>query len=684
MTSHPHPPRLAAVPVTAMDTPALPLPATAPLQDMLRPRRHPLRRHLRLALLLLPWLLAMGLGFPLLWQQMRQTFDSPVQRARDLALFQAASVAGRVIDSLRNDVRFLEAVSTLDEAAAALSSDSDTARLMLAFARGAPSYDHLRLVDADGRERLQVAYTAGPSPGLYAARGMVAERKRTLAPPDRLQNARNHIDFDRVSHLPQGEVYLSGLELRPSADGRPPQPVLRATAARFDGATLRGAVSLELLANDLLERIVALGRSHHVELLVAHPDGRWIRGPAAGRDWSDTVAATDPGLWAAMQAQADGLYRGAESGGEWTFRRIGLARELGAAAPPGRASPGPGLLLAARADRQSAAWARWRWQLPLAACMAAALFAAVVLSAQLLRSLRADARHTRALHEANRALTIANDNLRSVQGDLARAARLSSLGLMVAGVAHELNNPLGSATLALSTARQELDMLAARLRQGLRRSDLDRYVAMSDGAMQTVADAVRRAAGLVQRFKQVAVDRTSMQRRVFDLGQIVLDADPRLRHWPADGTVDLRLLLPPGLEMDSYPGPLEQAVSNLLDNAVLHAFGAQAAGAIVVEVAADGPDHVLVRVADDGVGIPAADLPQVFEPFFTTRRHAGGTGLGLHIVHQIVADVLGGTLWAESPVPAGVPVPGRGTVFTLRLPRRAPERPEAAVPVADG
>ena len=134
--------------------------------------------------------------------------------------------------------------------------------------------------------------------------------------------------------------------------------------------------------------------------------------------------------------------------------------------------------------------------------------------------------------------------------------------------------------------------------------------------------------------------------------------------------------------MDSYPGPLEQAVSNLLENAVVHAFGQQGPGTIVIEVAADGPEHVRVRVADDGTGIPAADLPQVFDPFFTTRRHAGGTGLGLHIVHQIVADVLGGTLRADSPVPQGLPVPGRGTVFTMRLPRRAPERPEAAASAA--
>ena len=634
-----------------------------------------MRHSLRLALLLLlSWLLAMALGFPLLWQQMRQTFDSPVQRARELALFQASSITYRVVDGVRDDVRFLEAVSTLDDDGAAMAADSPTARLMLAFARSAPSYDHLRLIDAAGRERLRVDYAAGTSPGASAARSVVAGRDRALALPDRLQSTRNQVDFDRVAHLPRGAVHLSAFELQPAEDGRPPQPVLRATTARYDGDRLRGAVSLELLANDLLERILVLGRSHHVELYVALPDGRWLRGPDAAPDGSTSVADTDPSLWAAMQAQTEDQYRSTE--GEWSFLPLSLSRDSETAATPGAAPFKPHLMLAARPDRGSTAWAGWRWQLPLAACMAAAVLASVVLSVQLLGGLRSDARQTLALHASNQALTQANDNLRAVRDDLARAARLSALGLMVAGVAHELNTPLGIAMLALSTARQQLDTLAERLQQGLRRSDLDHYVATSDGALRSVADALRRSAGLVQRFKQVAVDQTSMQRRGFDLAQVVLDADPRLRHWPGDGAVELRLHLAPGLEMYSYPGPLEQAVSNLLENAVVHAFGAQSSGTLVIEAAADGPDHVRVRVADDGSGIPAADLPQVFDPFFTTRRHAGGTGLGLHIVHQIVTDVLGGTLEVESPVPDGLPEPGRGTVFTLRLPRRPPDRPE--------
>ena len=173
----------------------------------------------------------------------------------------------------------------------------------------------------------------------------------------------------------------------------------------------------------------------------------------------------------------------------------------------------------------------------------------------------------------------------------------------------------------------------------------------------------------MQRFKQVAVDRTAMERRTFDLAEVVMDADPRLRHWDATGPIALRLALQEGLVMTSYPGPLEQAVANLLANALTHAFRGRDTGAISLEAIADGPTHVLVRVSDNGNGIDPADLGRVFDPFFTTSRHEGGTGLGLHIVSQIVTEVLGGTLHAENIVS---PRWGTGARFTMRLPREAP------------
>nr|WP_225540612.1 HAMP domain-containing sensor histidine kinase [Xanthomonas sp. XNM01] len=124
--------------------------------------------------------------------------------------------------------------------------------------------------------------------------------------------------------------------------------------------------------------------------------------------------------------------------------------------------------------------------------------------------------------------------------------------------------------------------------------------------------------------------------------------------------------------MDSYPGPLEQVVSNLLSNALAHAWPQGGPGRIRIRAAADGSDHVRIEVDDDGRGIPAEDLPRIFEPFFTTRRNRGGTGLGLHIVHQIVTEVLGGTIEVRSRTSdtGG----GRGTRFVVRLPRVGPER----------
>jgi signal transduction histidine kinase len=595
----------------------------------------------------------MGIGFPLLWTQMDEVFQGPLRRARADALEDAARAIARAADGLRRDVRFLGELAALDPAQGTLRAGTDSARLMLAFARGAGGYSRLYWIDAGGQERLRIEQTAaGPH----------------LAPVAQLEDARGDSSFDRAAHLPAGDVYFSGFELRRDASGnvaQPWQPVLRVATPLYDEAELRGVVLLELQASDLLDRLSAVGRANHIDLYLLHQDGHWIRGPEPARDWRSLLANTDPALWSDLQQRPDGQLQVRDD--TWEFRRLDVARGPGVPSGQSGAQDDLKLRLLARVDPQAQSEAGWRWKQPLAAAMAAVLAVALLLALQLARSMRTEARHTRELRAANRALTEANDNLHSMQADLTRAERLSSLGLMVAGVAHELNTPLGSATLALSTARQELDQLAQRLQQGLRRSDLEHYVQAGGAGLETVREAVRRAAALVQRFKQVAVDRASMQRRVFDLAQIVTDADPRLQHWPADGRIALRLQLAPGLEMDSYPGPLEQVVSNLLENALLHAFDGRARGCITLQALADGAEHVLLRFADDGNGIPEAQLPRIFDPFFTTRRHAGGTGLGLHIVHQTVVDLLGGTLHAEN-------APGGGAVFVLRLPRRAPQR----------
>jgi signal transduction histidine kinase len=173
------------------------------------------------------------------------------------------------------------------------------------------------------------------------------------------------------------------------------------------------------------------------------------------------------------------------------------------------------------------------------------------------------------------------------------------------------------------------------------------------------------AGELIQSFKQVAVDRSAADRREFDLGegttQIVASLRPVLKQAPITLVVDCA----EGLLMDSYPGPYGQVITNLFLNAVTHAFPGGRPGCVIIETRALGDNEVEVIVTDDGVGMTEDVCRQAFDPFFTTRRSEGGTGLGLHIIHNLVTQRLGGRLMLDSE-------PGRGTVFKLVLPRQAP------------
>jgi signal transduction histidine kinase len=256
--------------------------------------------------------------------------------------------------------------------------------------------------------------------------------------------------------------------------------------------------------------------------------------------------------------------------------------------------------------------------------------------------------------------------LREAQQSLIDAEKLAALGALVAGVAHEVNNPVGiSLTVASSLARR-CDEFSAELQQGaLRRSRLDKFVGgIRDAAQQLVAN-LERAADLIQSFKQVAVDRSHAERRDFDLReateQIVASVRPVLRR----SLLTLALDVPDGIVMDSYPGSYGQVLTNLLLNAAVHAFPDGSPGEIAITARPVGAGDVEIVVADNGVGMSEDVQRRAFDPFFTTRRNEGGTGLGLHIIYNLVTRSLGGRLMLES-------TPGRGSTFRIALPRIAP------------
>ncbi len=257
--------------------------------------------------------------------------------------------------------------------------------------------------------------------------------------------------------------------------------------------------------------------------------------------------------------------------------------------------------------------------------------------------------------------------LRDTQTSLIEAEKLAALGSLVAGVAHEVNNPVGiSLTVASSLARR-CDEFASEIATGsMRRSRLTEFVdGNRDAANQLVAN-LHRAGELIQSFKQVAVDRSHAERREFDLKesteQIIASLRPGLKR------LQLRLVLdiPPGIRMNSYPGAFGQVLTNLFLNSVNHAFPTGEPGGTVSIVArTSGADQVHMIVRDDGIGMSDEVQRQAFDPFFTTRRGEGGTGLGLHIVYNLITRKLGGRIVLSSR-------PGEGTTFRINLPKVAP------------
>lgn len=277
------------------------------------------------------------------------------------------------------------------------------------------------------------------------------------------------------------------------------------------------------------------------------------------------------------------------------------------------------------------------------------------------------AERTSDLQVANTRLHDALETLRRTQSELVRSEKLSSLGSMVAGVAHELNTPLGNSLTVVTALVDRTRAFAAQLETGqLRRSQLAELVAQVLKGNELLMQNLGRANDLIAHFKQVAVDQTSAQRRQFDLRQAIGEVVEMLQPTFRKSAHRVAMEIPEGISMDSFPGPLGQIVTNLVNNALAHAFRDVEAGIITIRARSTTEGNVRVLVEDNGCGIPPEQLPRVFDPFYTTRLGQGGSGLGLHIAFRLATRILGGKIDVAS-------APREGTVFSLDLPLTAPQ-----------
>ncbi len=262
-------------------------------------------------------------------------------------------------------------------------------------------------------------------------------------------------------------------------------------------------------------------------------------------------------------------------------------------------------------------------------------------------------------------LETALKNINHAHQELTRIERMASLGSMVAGVAHELNTPIGNCLLVASTLESEVNKINDGFKTAsMRKSDLEKFLLCATESSTLLIRGLNQAAHLVGDFKQVAVDQSSAQRRQFFLHTMMFELTSLLMPGLSKTPYNLVIDIPSDIHMDSFPGPIGQVFTNMINNSVTHGFNGRNHGNMRITAKQTG-NKVKMTFSDDGYGIPPEILHRIYEPFFTTRFGRGGSGLGLSITYNIVANVLGGAIEAKSS-------PNEGCTFIITIPLVTP------------
>ncbi|MEO1431194.1 MAG: HAMP domain-containing sensor histidine kinase, partial [Cyanobacteria bacterium J06633_8] len=253
------------------------------------------------------------------------------------------------------------------------------------------------------------------------------------------------------------------------------------------------------------------------------------------------------------------------------------------------------------------------------------------------------------------------EELKTTQNKLVESEKMAALGSLVAGVAHEINTPVGTSITVASNLAAKTEDFADNIAKGqLKRSVLNNYIEIAQKSTDLLVQNLNQAGDLVNSFKQVAVDQTNLELRHFRVKEyiegVLLNLAPQLKQSPhkliVSGDEDITI--------NSYAGSFAQVITNLVINSLIHAYPEEKPGKLNFEITSEA-ENIKIIYSDDGCGIPEENLTKIFEPFFTTKRNQGGTGLGLHIVYNLITHKLQGSIDIDSIV-------GKGTTFILTIP----------------
>lgn len=272
---------------------------------------------------------------------------------------------------------------------------------------------------------------------------------------------------------------------------------------------------------------------------------------------------------------------------------------------------------------------------------------------------------TRELQNVNQKLVSTLTELKNARQHLIEAEKMASLGELVAGVAHEINTPVGNGITAASHLEGQVGILREKILQGtIKKSEILSFLELCERVSKSILTNLQRGAELVQSFKQVAVDQMIEDRRKFNLCEYLQEVLLSLRPQLKKTKIKVAFTCSEELQVSGYPGALWQIVSNLVMNSLIHAYEPGDEGTISIDISRQD-SGILFEYSDDGKGMTEEVRKKIFEPFFTTKRGGGGTGLGMHIVYNLVVFKLQGTIECNSRL-------GSGTCFTISFPETLP------------
>lgn len=509
------------------------------------------------------------------------------------------------------------------------SQDIDKGALLTRIGRVLSNVSQMRWIDTDGMEKVRVNFS---------------RRGAQIVSEDNLQDKSTRYYFVQASSTAPGVVSLSAIDLNVE-NGRlsiPYQPTIRVSLHTFSNHPLgEGFLVINFDMTQLFAQLRDFEKVQ-TQLLLAEGNSQWMIHPDEEQEWRASKGSepanfeqAEPSLHRLLTSRQTISIEKGKHGAIFSGTLLQLRMR--------HTQSSEDLFILART---SAEYYNLLVKNAVLPGLLSAFFTFIVSALLIMRDLQYQ-RHVRGLTgelvKERNDLRLSLEQQTKLRDELVESEKMASLGMLVAGVAHELSTPVGGTTMCISTLENKLDRLEQKIATGLTRTELDLYLAATKESLAISRHNLERITELIKRFKRLAVDRGSETPVTFSLDQVIADLISTLEAQAASKRVTMRTEIPEPIIMNSFPGLFSQLLQNLITNAINHAFANTSRGDVLISAYQKG-DNIELRVKDNGSGIAKEVQETLFDPFVTTARHSGNTGLGMHLVHQWVTNIMGGRI----------------------------------------